>query len=62
MNFRKECETNMEKMEMLEGILNSYPYPIVFVDNEYIIRYMNKNATDENLWHFYFLRKILIIR
>ena len=39
----------MEKMEMLEGILNSYPYPIVFVDNEYIIRYMNKNAK----YHYY---------
>ena len=34
----------MDKLEMMSGILNSYPYPIVFVDNEYIIRYMNKNA------------------
>ncbi len=25
----------MEELEMLKGILNSYPYPIVFVDNEY---------------------------
>ena len=23
---------------------NSYPYPIVFIDNDYIIRFMNKNA------------------
>lgn len=37
-------ETIMEKIEMLEGILNSYPYPIVFVDNDYRIRFMNKNA------------------
>ena len=39
----------MEKIEMLEGILNSYPYPIVFVDNDYIIRFMNKNAQ----YHYY---------
>lgn len=39
----------MEKIEMLEGILNSYPYPIVFVDNDYIIRYMNRNAE----YHYY---------
>ena len=37
-------ETIMEKIEMLEGILNSYPYPIVFIDNDYRIRFMNKNA------------------
>lgn len=36
----------MEKLEMLEGILNSYPYFIVFVDNDYIIRFMNKKAQD----------------
>lgn len=34
----------MELMEIMSGILNSYPYPIVFVDNDYIVRYMNKNA------------------
>ena len=39
----------MEKLELLESILNSYPYPIVFVDNDYIIRYMNKNAK----YHYY---------
>ena len=39
----------MEELEMLKGILNSYPYPIVFVDNDYIIRYMNKNAQ----YHYY---------
>lgn len=39
----------MEEVEILKGILNSYPYPIVFVDNDYIIRYMNKNAQ----YHYY---------
>lgn len=39
----------MEKNEMLEGILNSYAYPIVFIDNDYIIRFMNKNAQ----YHYY---------
>lgn len=35
--------------KVLKGILNSYPYPIVFVDNDYIIRYMNRNAE----YHYY---------
>lgn len=39
----------MNEVEMLKGILNSYPYPIVFVDNDYIIRYMNRNAE----YHYY---------
>ncbi len=39
----------MVKVEMLESILNAYPYPIVFVDNDYIIRFMNKNAK----YHYY---------
>ena len=39
----------MEEVEMSKGILNSYPYPIVFVDNDYIIRYMNRNAE----YHYY---------
>lgn len=39
----------MQELEMLHGILNSYPYPIVFVDNDYIIRYMNQNAR----YHYY---------
>ena len=34
----------MQELEIMSGILNSYPYPIVFVDKDYIIRYMNKNA------------------
>ena len=50
MNYKEfEEEKIMEKIEMLEGILNSYPYPIVFVDNDYIIRFMNKNAQ----YHYY---------
>ncbi len=39
----------VEEIEMLKGILNSYPYPIVFVDNNYVIRYMNQNAK----YHYY---------
>lgn len=39
----------MNDIEILRGILNSYPYPIVFVDNEYIIRFMNQNAE----YHYY---------
>ncbi len=34
----------MEELEILKGILNSYPYSIVFVDNEYIIQFMNEKA------------------
>lgn len=39
----------MEELEMYQAILNSYPYPIVFVDNEYVIRFMNQNAK----YHYY---------
>lgn len=39
----------MQELEMLRAILDSYPYPIVFVDNDYIIRYMNRNAR----YHYY---------
>lgn len=34
---------------MLSYILDSYPYPIVFVDCDHIIRYMNKRAK----YHYY---------
>ena len=34
----------MERVEMLESILDSYPYCILFVDCDHIIRYMNKEA------------------
>ncbi len=36
----------MEEIEMLEGILNSYPYSIIFVNNDYIISFMNKKAQE----------------
>lgn len=38
-----------EKPELLESILNAYPCPIVFVDNDYKIRFMNRNAE----YHYY---------
>lgn len=39
----------MQENEIYEEILNSYPYPIVFIDDDYIIRFMNKNAQ----YHYY---------
>lgn len=39
----------MDELEMYKGILDSYPYPIVFVDNDYIIRFMNQYAK----YHYY---------
>lgn len=39
----------MEKLEIMEGILNAYPYPIVFVDNDYVIRFLNRFAR----YHYY---------
>ena len=36
-------------MTILRGILDSYPYSVVFVDNDYIIRYMNRYAR----YHYY---------
>lgn len=38
----------MQEVEILKGILDSYPYSIVFVDNDYMIRYMNKNAHEHH--------------
>lgn len=32
------------KQELYENILNSYPYSIVFVDNDYKIQYLNTHA------------------
>ena len=29
---------------IMKGILDSYPYPIVFVDDTYTIRFMNRYA------------------
>ena len=31
-------------MEVLQGILDAYPYEIVFVDRTHIVRYMNSTA------------------
>lgn len=39
----------MEKEKMLTYILDAYPYPVVFVDCDHIIRYMNKQAE----YHYY---------
>lgn len=36
----------MEKLEIVKGILDSYPYNIIFVNNDYIISFMNKKAED----------------
>ena len=34
----------MDQNTIMKGILDSYPYPIVFVDSDYIIRFMNRYA------------------
>lgn len=34
----------MEREEMFGAILDSIPFKIVFVDTDYVIRYMNKSA------------------
>lgn len=39
----------MEREKLLSFILDAYPYPVVFVDCEHIIRYMNKRAE----YHYY---------
>lgn len=39
----------MEREKMLAYILDAYQYPIVFVDCDHIIRYMNKMAE----YHYY---------
>ena len=39
----------MSEQEIMAGILDSYPYPSVFVDGGYIIRYMNRYAR----YHYY---------
>ena len=35
---------SIDRLEMLESILDAFPYPIVFVDDTFIIRYMNRQA------------------
>jgi DUF438 domain-containing protein len=39
----------MDRVEMLEAILDAIPYPTVFVDTDHIIRYLNKSAR----YHYY---------
>ncbi len=39
----------MEELTILRGILNSYPYSIVFVDSGFVIRWMNRCAK----YHYY---------
>lgn len=34
----------MDEKTILKGILDSYPYPIVFVDTAYVIRFLNRYA------------------
>ena len=36
----------MKEKVILRAILDSYPSPIVFVDNDYIIRFLNKTAKE----------------
>ncbi len=35
---------SIDHVELLESILNAFPYPIVFVDDSFVIRYMNRQA------------------
>ena len=42
----------MDREKMLEYILDSYPYRVVFVDTDHIIRYLNKAAR----YHYYEVR------
>lgn len=39
----------MDEITIMKGILDSYPYPIVFVDDAFIIRFMNRYAE----YHYY---------
>lgn len=39
----------MEMLEIYERILDSYPYPMAFVDDSFIIRYFNRNVR----YHYY---------
>jgi len=50
MGQRREPESLMPDREtLLSLILDALPYPVVFVDTEHIIRYLNKPARD----HYY---------
>ena len=45
-------EVFMDRLKMLEMILDSYPYKLVFVDTDFVIRYMNRAAR----YHYYQVR------
>ncbi len=36
----------MEELEIVKGILDSYPYFIIFENNDYIISFMNQKAQE----------------
>lgn len=38
-----------DELLLLRAILDAYPYPVVFVDDTFTIRYLNKNAC----YHYY---------
>ena len=42
----------MTDLELRDALLDAIPYPIVFVDMDHIIRYMNKTAR----FHYYDMR------
>lgn len=47
-----ECDPTLgidQELSMLRSILDAYPYPVVFVDSTFTIRYMNRNAC----YHYY---------
>ena len=39
----------IDQSRIMKGILDSYPYPIVFVDDTYTIRFLNRYAE----YHYY---------
>ncbi len=39
-----------QKISRLKGILNAVPFPIVFVDRDFVIQYLNK-AAEERYYH-----------
>ena len=39
----------MDELTILRGIVDSYPYPVVFIDNDFVIRFMNRYAK----YHYY---------
>lgn len=48
-SYKNKGEKYREELEIVKGILNSYPYPIIFVNNDYRINFMNKTAQNHYL-------------